>query len=65
MAEPDIRHKPGDTVQARFQSVDVIGVVESVEVVPAQVFYSLRTRDGMFVTVHADYVQEVKGEPGK
>ncbi len=65
MPEPDIRHKPGDRVLARFQSVDVVGVVESVEVVPAQVFYSLRTRDGMFVTVHSDYVKEVQDEPGK
>ncbi|MCR5257440.1 MAG: hypothetical protein K6E40_04715 [Desulfovibrio sp.] len=65
MAEPEFRHKSGDRVLARFQSVDVVGTVEAVEVEPAQVFYSIRTRDGLFVTVHEDYVQEVKDEPGK
>lgn len=54
------KHKLGDKVQARFQSVDVVGTVESVDIEPAQVWYSIRTRDGMYVTVHEDYVQEVK-----
>ena len=65
MAEPEFKHKPGDRVQARFQSVDVVGTVESVDVEPAQVWYSIRTRDGMFVTVHEDYVKEGKDERGK
>ncbi len=55
-----IQHKPGDTVKARFQSVDVVGTVESITVEPAQVYYAIRTRDGMYVTVHEDYVQEVE-----
>ncbi len=37
MAEPEFRHKPGDRVLARFQSVDVVGTVEAVGVEPAQV----------------------------
>lgn len=58
--ETQFKHKPGDRVQARFQSVDVVGTIESVDVEPAQVFYSIRTRDGMYVTVHEDYVKEAK-----
>jgi len=60
MMKPKTKHKPGDKVQARFQSVDVVGTVESVEVEPAQVFYSIRTRDGLFVTVHENDVKETK-----
>lgn len=63
--EVQFKHKPGDRVQARFQSVDAVGTVESVSVEPAQVFYSIRTKDGLFLTVHEDYVQEVQDEPGK
>ena len=54
------KHKPGDKVLARCQSIDVVGTIESVSVEPAQVYYSIRTRDGMHVTVHEDYVKEAK-----
>ncbi len=60
MNEARFKHRPGDRVLARYQSVDVVGTVESVDVEPAQVFYSIRTGDGLFVTVHEDYVKEAK-----